>query len=166
MEEVFDVKIYYALILLLIIGIIFIFLFRNPTGYVIEQCIDNDNDKYGSSNIFLCDFSQLDCNDNNVAIHPEAEEICSDDIDNNCDGVSCLWRKCSDNDGNDITFKGDTITEIFNKDTIRNTGSGQKNEFHDKCKDEKIVIEGTCNGDIGEFKEIACQNSCSDGRCS
>ena len=37
---------------------------------------DIDNDGY---------VSELDCNDQNAAIHPDAEEIC-DSIDNNCDG--------------------------------------------------------------------------------
>ncbi len=159
-------KIYYALAVLFIIGITFVFLFRNPTGRVIEQCIDNDNDGYGSANNFLCKFSEVDCNDNNAAIRPGTEEICGDDTDNNCDGNSCLWKKCSDDDGNNINIRGNIITEIFNKNIIRNTGSGQKNEFHDECRDDKTVIEGTCfNGDIAEFNDITCPNSCVDGRC-
>lgn len=160
-------KIYYALSALVIIGIIFIFLFRTPTGRVIEKnCIDNDNDGYGSSNLFLCELPQLDCDDSNAAVNPSQQEICGDDIDNNCDGNSCLWKKCTDDDGNNVNVKGTTITEIFNKDIIRNTGSGQKNEFTDECKDDTTVIEGVCfNGDTAEFKEIACQGSCVDGRC-
>lgn len=31
-----------------------------------------------------------DCADDNVGVHPDAEEICSDGLDNNCDGQSCL----------------------------------------------------------------------------
>ncbi len=28
-----------------------------------------------------------DCDDNNAAVNPDADEVCDDDIDNNCDGV-------------------------------------------------------------------------------
>lgn len=165
MSDGFDTRIYYAFIILLIIGIAFIFLYRNPTGRIIEQCIDNDNDGYGAENIFACRFTELDCDDTNPAINPSKEEICSDNIDNNCDGVSCLWRKCTDDDGENIGIKGTTITEVFNQNMIRNTGSGQKNEFSDECKDSKILVEGTCKGDVAEFREIECTGSCIDGRC-
>ena len=159
-------KIYHAFAMLFIIGVAFIFLFRNPTGYVIEEnCIDNDNDGYGSANNFLCEFPNVDCDDNNPTINPSKEEICADNVDNNCDGNSCLWRKCTDNDGENINIKGNTITEVFNKDIIRNTGSGQKNEFSDECKDSQILIEGTCNGESAEFKEILCKGLCIDGIC-
>ncbi|MBI2667135.1 putative metal-binding motif-containing protein, partial [Candidatus Woesearchaeota archaeon] len=39
------------------------------------DCIDNDNDGF-------C--NDVDCNDNNKDIYPGAEELCSDNVDNNC----------------------------------------------------------------------------------
>lgn len=51
-----------------------------------DVVIDADGDGYEAPN--ECNlFSGLDCNDSNVAINPGAVEICSDGIDNDCDGV-------------------------------------------------------------------------------
>jgi len=46
-----------------------------------QQCADRDNDGYGQ----YC-AAGSDCNDDDASIHPGAEEVCGDDIDNNCDG--------------------------------------------------------------------------------
>lgn len=62
--------------------------------YVLEQ--DPDNDGYSLS----CN----DCNPNNANINPGADEICNDNIDNDCDNSidlddpDCI-NFCSDNDG-------------------------------------------------------------------
>jgi hypothetical protein len=71
---------------------------NNCDGQIDEGCNtyyrDADGDSYGNINItqlattppagYVSD--STDCNDNNVAIHPGATEICGDGIDNNCDG--------------------------------------------------------------------------------
>jgi hypothetical protein len=44
-------------------------------------CIDTDNDGYGEN----CAAGD-DCDDSNADVHPGADEICGDGIDNNCDG--------------------------------------------------------------------------------
>jgi hypothetical protein len=45
---------------------------------------DSDNDGYTSTN--SCLGSKNDCNDDNGAVNPEAEDVCGDGIDQNCDG--------------------------------------------------------------------------------
>ncbi len=39
--------------------------------------IDTDGDGYDA---------RLDCNDNDAAVHPEADEVAGDGVDSNCDG--------------------------------------------------------------------------------
>jgi hypothetical protein len=57
--------------------------------------MDFDSDGYGDSNISIQSNMQpegyvsnnLDCDDSRADIHPGAEEICDDGVDNNCDGL-------------------------------------------------------------------------------
>jgi hypothetical protein len=47
-------------------------------------CTDNDGDTYNTEG-GAC--GAVDCDDNNAAIHPGAEESCTDGSDNNCNGM-------------------------------------------------------------------------------
>jgi hypothetical protein len=52
--------------------------FGNPDSLVLRNCKVNEVTGFSAN--------RLDCNDANDAIHPNAQEICDDGIDNNCDG--------------------------------------------------------------------------------
>lgn len=79
----------------------FYFYSRSPSGKLVlavqglDMLEDNDSDGFTSD---------VDCDDNNPNVNPEAEEIC-DNIDNNCDGqidenqTFLSWWIDSDNDG-------------------------------------------------------------------
>ena len=49
-------------------------------------CTDNDKDGYGNPASNTCTFSQLDCNDNNNKVNPGIKEVCTNAIDDDCDG--------------------------------------------------------------------------------
>lgn len=56
----------------------------------VSLCLDNDGDGYNQN---------VDCNDNNASINPDAEEVCGDGIDNNCNGeIDEGCSICTDND--------------------------------------------------------------------
>jgi len=64
-------------------------------GVLLSSWADLDFDGYGDpdNNYALCEVpdgnveNDEDCDDNNGEVNPEAEEICDDGIDNDCDGV-------------------------------------------------------------------------------
>ncbi|MDI6730225.1 MAG: putative metal-binding motif-containing protein, partial [Candidatus Altarchaeum sp.] len=59
-------------------------------------CLDSDSDTYFKYDATTCPMGN-DCNDNNFSIHPNAVEICSNGIDENCDG-SDMYCTCLDSD--------------------------------------------------------------------
>ena len=58
------------------------------------QCIDNDNDGYGTGDTTNCLYQGEDCNDNDASVYPGAAEVCDDGVDNDCD----MTTDCDDRD--------------------------------------------------------------------
>jgi hypothetical protein len=79
-----------------------------PSG---NACTDNDNDTFASEG---GECGPVDCNDNDRSVNPGAAEVCTDSIDNDCDGkidtadgnaVGCP-PPCTDGDGDTFAVEG------------------------------------------------------------
>lgn len=109
------------------------------------NCTDADNDGY-----FLeatCGTS-LDCNDRSLAINPGAVEVCTDGIDNDCDGkVDCADSDCT-------AQCPSTSPEVCN-DVVDNDG-----DLKVDCADRDCRNDPACasTGTEGKGK------TCSDGK--
>lgn len=80
----------------------------------ISYYLDEDEDGFGDPNIFVISCEQpegfvpdyTDCDDSNAAVNPAAQEICNNDIDDDCDG---------DVDGADTDCVGTSCLEYLNQ---------------------------------------------------
>ncbi|GEM_PF-1895539 len=77
---------------------------NTPTNYAGQTgsvnaagCVDTDGDGYGNPGDPSCpNGAATDCNNTNNAIFPGATELCTDDLDNDCDGATdCLDTVCA-----------------------------------------------------------------------
>ncbi|RJR31303.1 DUF642 domain-containing protein [Candidatus Parcubacteria bacterium] len=127
-----------------------------------DSCQDADNDKffYGSG----CHPS--DCDDKNDRINPQAEEICGNFTDDDCDGnADCYDENCQESRfcvqpfcGNDIPDEGEDCDDgnILNGDFCSN-----------KCKFEpkSVVINeifhnvDSCHGSLKKFQWLELYNN-------
>lgn len=103
------------------------------------SCEDKDNDGYGEREEPGCFFQGEDCDDWNSDINPGVQENCSDEIDNNCDGLideedyKCnIFSPIGIDDVSFIENDQSTFDKIITIERIRkqNAGSiGYKNFF-------------------------------------
>ena len=125
-------------------------------------CTDRDGDGYYKNT--GCG-TQVDCNDDNPRIHPNAVEVCSDGIDQNCNYIdeACTTTTiepsgCYDSDGGQ---------NIYIKGYVTNS-SGKIS--YDHCYNRTLLGELYCPS-LGSFGPstayINCPNGylCNDGAC-
>jgi len=119
-------------------------LIKGTNGFGVA--VDNDNDGFTN---------EVDCDDNNASINPEAIEIADNGIDEDCDGEDLVQAIDDDNDGftnaidcndNDATINP-TATEIPN------------NEIDEDCDGIALVIDE--DGD-GFNSDLDCDDNNAD----
>jgi serine protease AprX len=111
-----------------------------------ENDLDFDDDGDGYTD------NQGDCNDFDLSIYPNATEICSDGIDQNCDGKDLICPEDIDNDG-------DTYTE--NDGDCDDSNSSIYPGAEEICGD---LIDQNCNGEDLICDEDYC-SECFKGKC-
>lgn len=119
-----------------------------------DQCTDSDNDGFAEEG-GSC--GPRDCRDSDGHINPDAEEICDDGIDNNCNGLVDLADKkacgmpvsCADGDDDGFYAGGSECgpTDCDDGNYLTNPG---ENEV---CSDG---IDNNCNARI-DGQDIACR---------
>ncbi len=103
----------------------------------VDKCVDNDGDGYGNPASHICRYAEEDCDDNNPAVNPRAQEICDDNIDNDCDGLIDMDDDNCINNNITISFaKGWNLASLPN---IENTSiEFLLGLFKNKC--ERVLV--------------------------
>ena len=116
------------------------------------MCIDKDKDGFGAYGDSTCTFLEIDCDDNNTQINPDAEEICFNDIDENCNGP--YDDICSDGDFNftDFNFTDGDYEPVCLKDRCMNGDND--------C--DGIPDIGCANNECLEPRDEICNNKDDD----
>jgi hypothetical protein len=133
---------------------------KDPNAVGCEvPCTDMDMDGYATEG-GSC--GAIDCNDNDAAINPGAVEICTDGIDNNCNGltdtadmnaVDCPLD-CTDKDGDGYSIEGGSCGAVDCDDDNVEVNPGAL----ENCGDG---IDNNCNGLIDSVDGV-CQNDDDD----
>jgi hypothetical protein len=131
-------------------------------------CTDNDNDGFAVEG---GDCGPVDCNDSNAAIKPGATENCSDNIDNNCNGlvdaqdpaaVGCLV--CTDSDVDGFAVEGGNCGPVDCNDndaSIKPTATDIPNNGIDEdCSGADTVDPTTLDQDGDGYTQVT--GDCND----
>lgn len=101
-----------------------------------NRCFDEDGDGFSKYQTFGCAYQGLDCNDYSANIHPEADEILGNGIDDNCDGF--IDVPDTDDDGDSIPNDLDICPSIYDPDQADFDGDGEGDACDDDVDDDGV----------------------------
>ncbi len=134
----------------------------NDCDGVVDDGLTFDADGDGYTSAGSCAGTKNDCNDSNASIHPGANDICGNGIDEDCDGKDALCPgACSDTDGGNVPSKSG-VTNFLGA------------AFEDRCLTTQYVVEFYCGSDASkgdimpqvQLHRCASNSSCIDGACT
>jgi len=152
---------------------------NDADGTVDDGC-DDDNDNYCDAAIRVigypttCSSGGEDCNDNNIAIHPYANDNSCDGVDQNCDGGDGIANNdwcdgldnncdggvdllgglsscptCTDGDGGNNPSMGSFASETWPAYPVRDR------DLYDFCSNSSIILnESVCVPHYGELGSV------------
>jgi len=142
------------------------------------ECVDEDEDEYSITDSYVCGAPDLDCDDTDPDVNPGADEVCGDEIDNNCDGSTdegcggCTTGDTVDcgTDVGECEFGTQTCVDGIWSECTGGTGPGDEvcgDDIDQDCDGEdEPCIDACVDNDMDEYNEtsILCPESddCDD----
>ncbi len=117
--------------------------YTNMIGRVYQQAVNDDMDGDG----FTVD---VDCDDNNADINPDAEEIANNDIDENCDGELLIIDMDGDGFNSDVDCDDNNASINPGAEEILN------NDIDENCDGELGIVD--MDGD-GFNSDVDCDDN-------
>ncbi len=134
----------------------------NDCDGVIDDGLTFDADGDGYTSTGSCTGTKNDCNDAVASIHPGANDICGNGIDENCDGRDAACPSgCTDTDGGNVpSIYG--VTKYYSL------------PFADRCLTTQYVVEFYCGSDAHggvimphvQLHRCSVGSRCTAGACS
>jgi len=137
-------------------------------------CQDGDGDEYGDPASENCTYAELDCDDTDEDVNPgvlegpEGDPVCSDTVDNDCDGDTDLddsdCQPCVDNDGDGYGDPGSvncTYPELDCDDTDPDVNPGAEEICNGGIDDD---CDGTAD-DVDADGDLYIAEACGGDDC-
>ncbi len=138
---------------------------ENKTIIILENCTDADHDSY---NVTGGNCGPIDCDDTNPLIHTGAPEVCTNGVDDDCDGlIDCADSDCFGHASCTVTCYNNTqcgIPTCSENDNYCNGG----NLWHDyttyTCNNPGLVTS-SCSNSTSPAKIADCVYDCQSKMC-
>ncbi len=104
--------------------------YRNLYEQTGNTIVDGDNDTFGSD---------VDCNDDDPYVHPEADEDCDNGVDDDCDGLTDAEDDDCDETGDDDAGDDDSFGDDDTQDSFDPGGGGTRDDWGTGCCSANII---------------------------